>query len=364
VNRKKWFLHFLKCSIGQRKGRVAVASFSVMIASAIVVCALGISLGISEKLGSELKAYGANVILAPVEGYLTDDVFAVLEDEPGVEDFTAQLYAPVTLNRVDVELMGLEMEKLKEQGWKVEGRWPEEGEVLLGSNLQDALGLEPGGSVTIGMGLSERDMRVSGFVERGGAEDSAVMMGISSAQVLTGLEGRHSSVLVRASIEALSETVEALRIRLGEVAEVKTLRQVAYAEESFLGKIELLMALVTLVVIIAAGISVSSTMSATVLERMKEIGLMKAIGARKRDIRMFYVSEGVVIGLIGGLSGYLIGLAAAQAVSKGAFGSLIWVPVYVLPVSLVLGSLLTVLSSMLPLAGALRRRPSNMLREE
>jgi putative ABC transport system permease protein len=370
VKRRKWFLHFLGCSIGQRKGRVAVASLSVMIAAAIVVCALGISLGIRQKLGGELKAYGANIIITPDEGYLTDGVLAAIEEETGVEESTGQLYAPVTVNGAEVELIGLDIRRIKEQGWKITGRWPEEGELLLGTNIRDALGLALDDTVIMGIGGPggaggiEKGMKVAGFVERGGPEDGSVLMDIASAQRLTGLEGMYSSVLARARTDGLPDTVSALRARLEGVSEVKTLRQVAYAEESFLGKIELLMALVTLVVLIATSISVSSTMSATVLERMKEIGLMKAIGAKKRDIGGFYIAEGLVIGLIGGSSGYLLGLASAQAVSRGAFKSFIYVPAYILPVSLALGALLAVSSSLLPLAGALRRKPSTMLREE
>jgi putative ABC transport system permease protein len=368
VNRRGWFLHFLGRSISQRKGRVAVASFAVMVASAIMVCAAGLSLGIRQKLGAELKAYGANVIITPTGDYLEEPDFRALSGEAGVEGASGQLYAAVMAKGAEAELIGLEMEKLKAQGWKVEGRWPGKGEALAGTALRDALGMKAGDAVTLAA-LGEgrpagREVRVSGFVERGGPEDSAFLMDIAAARELTGLGGKWSAVLLRVKGDALSDTVAGLKKKFAGVAEVKTLRQVAYAEEAFLGKIELLMALVTVVVLAAAGISVSSTMSATVLERTREIGLMKAIGAKKREISRLYVAEGLVIGLIGGLAGFALGLASAEAVSRGAFGSFIRVPVYMLPASLALGALLTIPSSLLPLADALRRKPSLMLREE
>jgi putative ABC transport system permease protein len=233
----------------------------------------------------------------------------------------------------------------------------------VGSDIRDALGLKPGGTVTLGFGPEKTEAKVAGFVQRGGPEDGSVMMGLRQSQKLAGLEGKLSAVLVRAVPGGIEGTVRLLGERMPE-AEVKTLRQVAFAEESFLGKIELLMVLVTLVVVLTTGISVSSTMSATVLERMKEIGLMMAIGGTRRRIRRFYLAEGCIIGLAGGLVGYVAGFGAAQAVSKGAFGSYISVPFHVLPVALFLGVALAVSSSFLPLADALRNSPSDILRGE
>jgi putative ABC transport system permease protein len=363
LNRGRWFIYFLKRSLAQRKGRVAVASISVMIATAIVVSALGLSLGIRKKLGGELKAYGANVIVTPREGYIDEEVEARIAEIPGVSGLSGQFYSRAALNGTDVELIGLDLEAVKGRGWKLEGKWPGEREVLLGASVRDALGLGPGEVVALRSDEKEARLRVSGILETGGPEDTSVIMGRLPAQGLAGLEGKLGAVLVRAETDTIETTVDLMRERFAFL-EVKTLRQVAYAEESFLGKIELLMALVTLVVLLASSISVSSTMSATVIERMKDIGLMKAIGGTKKRIRNFYLAEGCAIGLIGGLSGYAAGFLSAQAVSGGAFGSYIEVPVFIFALSLVMGVFISVSSSLLPLADALRYKPSTILRGE
>jgi putative ABC transport system permease protein len=360
MNRRRWFLHFLRRSLSQRKGRVAVASVSVMLAAAIVVSSLGLSLGIRQKLGEELKAYGANIIITPKEGYIPQSLLLDLK-AMGAGDYSGQLYARVLVNRAEVEMIGLDIENVK--SWKITGRWPSEGEVLAGTNIRDALGLKLNDPLTVGFGGTDTEMKVSGFVERGGPEDSTVMIDLARGQMLTGLQGKLSAVLLRAEAGRFEEVVAMLKEKIPDV-DVKTLKQVAYAEESFLRKIELLMVLVTLVVVIASSISVSSTMSATVLERMKEIGLMKAIGGTKNSIRLFFLSEGCVVGLFGGLSGYALGFVSAQAVSKGAFQSFIDMPFYLFIVSLVTGLSIAVFSSMLPLADALRYKPSSILRGE
>jgi putative ABC transport system permease protein len=334
-----------------------------MIAAAVVVSAMGISLGIRQKLGAELKAYGANVMITPRDGLLDEDVLGRIGGIHGVKDYYGQLYSVVSVNGADVEMIGMELDRIRAQGWRLQGGWPSKAEAVVGTNIRDGLGLKPGDHIALGFGRRQMEVRIAGVVERGGPEDSAVIVDLGFGQALTGLNGSISAVLVRVLTDGIESTVTALRDVLPG-ADVKPLRQVALAEESFLRKIELLMALVSLVVVAASGISVSSTMSATVLERMKEIGLMMAIGGTRRRIRGFYLAEGVVIGLAGGILGHIVGIAAAQAVSKGAFDSFISVPLYVLPVSMGIGVLLALLSSVLPLADALRNRPSNILRGE
>lgn len=351
----------LKNSIAQRKGRVAVASVSVAIATSVVVGALGISLGIRQKLGAELKAYGANIIVSKKEGYIDETSVNALKGIEGIEDYSCQIYSALKINNMDSEMLGIDLRKT--YGWKLTGRRPEEAEALIGADIRDALKLKE--ESTVGFNINGTDMRVrvSGFVESGGHEDRAVILDLPYAQSLLGLKGKFSAVLVRARTDSLDKALKAISTLIPE-AEVKTLRQVAYAEESFLKKIQLLMILVSAVVVIASGISVSSTMSSTMLERIKEIGLMKAIGATGRQIGQFYLMEAGFIGLTGGLTGFLMGFLTAQAVSKAAFQSFINIPFYLIFISLSAGILIAVFASAFPLRPALSQKPSLILRGE
>lgn len=370
-------MRFLLRSLTQRAGRVAVATLSVTIAVAIVVSAIGISHGIRAKLGQELKAYGANIIVTSPDGLPESSVQSALAGLQagghGVDEFTFQLYGSLKAGSaasaasvgsassegLDIEIIGMDINEAS--GWKKEGRLPAEGagEALVGSDLRAVLKLEAGRELILGA----EPFSPVGFVERGGPEDRAVMLWLTDAQELLEMPGRVSVVLVRAESGRVEEVVGGIRRAL-PTAEVKTLRQVAGAEESFLGKIELLMGLVSIVVLLTASISLSSTMSATVLERLKEIGLMKAIGGTRRGIGVFFVSEGTAIGVMGGVAGYLLGALAAMAVSKGAFGSIIIVPAVLLPLGVALGVVISVVASLVPLLGALRLKPSVILRGE
>ena len=367
MSRRAWFVHFLKCSLRERKGRVAVASLAVTLATAIVVGALGLSLGIRQQLGGELKAYGANVIVSKADGFLDENVLGAVAAVPGVQEHSAQLYGRAWIDGTGVEVIGIQAEREAARGrLKVTGDWPTLGQALPGVDLALALKLGPGGTVSPA-GLEGGDkvalLKVSGTVQSGGPEDSALFMGLSDAQALLGRQGLISAVLIRAPSSEIDATVQALMAAVPG-AEVRTRREVAKAEEVFLAKIELLLLLVTAVVLVATAICVSSTMSATVLERMKEIGLMKAIGGTRTEIRSFYIAEGLAIGLMGGITGYVLGYMGTLAVSHGAFGSFIGVPPYVLVLSVAMGIIISVLSSMLPVGRALGASASVILRGE
>src|SRR5208282_2660674 len=67
--------------------------------------------------------------------------------------------------------------------------------------------------------------------------------------------------------------------------------------------------LVAMVTLIVSGIGIMNIMLATVTSRIREIGIRKAIGATNREIRFQFLSEAVLISLIGGVIGIVIGLA-------------------------------------------------------
>lgn len=352
-------------SVSQRKGRVAIASLSVTLAIAVVSGMLGITSGIEEKLGAELKAYGANIMVSPAEGGLLDlrmkDQVVSVGD---VESAGGQYLARAELASGTVEIIGLDIPELRNRGWKLEGNWPgQQGEVIAGVNLRDALKIREGARVNLRVGGRTAELTVKGFVERGGTEDNAFIMSLSDAWQLTGDHDKLSVLLLRGRAGRLEGIVNEIRGSFPNVT-VRTLRQVAQAEASLLAKIQFLMILVTIVVLLAAVISVGSTMGATVIERREELGLMKAIGATAGDIRLFYSAESVLIGAIGGCAGFVLGAASAVAVSKGAFGSSISLPFYMPFVSLASGIAIAVVSGYLPVRDALKYNPAEILRGE
>lgn len=360
----KWFLFFLGRSLSQRKGRLLIASASVTLAVSVITAMAAVSFGIRGKLGGEMKSYGANIIVSqPSGGYLGSEAVKAISGLRHAEDVTGQVYGRGISNGKDIEIIGLEPDSLKGRGWRFTGSLPQKrGELLAGTNLRDALKLTLGQTITVSS-ENRIEFVVSGFFEKGGAEDSALILSIPDAWDLLGLSGKLSVVLLRGESGRLESVAAGIREILPD-ASVKTLRQVALPEESMLGKIQLLMVLVTAVVLLPAIVSVAGTIGANVFERREEIGLMKALGADKSGIAVFYFAESAIIGFTGGTAGFLLGCLSAEAVSKGAFNSLIGIPLY-LPVSAIaMGLIIAVASGHFPVRETIRHNAAVLLRGE
>jgi putative ABC transport system permease protein len=346
-------------------GRFLTASVSVMLAVAVITGIAGLTYGIKDKLGSELKSYGANIIVSPQKGhYLEYGAVEIISDINYVSHAEGQVYGRVSVIKESVEVAGLDLEKLKDRGWRLYGRLPErEGEVLAGVNLKDALRLSEGDNVSINMEERVMNYTVSGFIESGRPEDSSFLMSLEDAWRLLGTDRSLSAVLVRGEAGKTETIADEIRSTVPS-ADVKTVRQVAVAEASLLYKMQLLMILVSLVVLFAASVSVAGTVGANVIERREEIGLMKALGATGNNIRTFYLAESVLTGIVGGIDGFILGYIFAQAVSWKAFGSFISIPFYIVVLSVFAGLVISLFASHFPVRDALRYNPAVILRGE
>lgn len=122
--------------------------------------------------------------------------------------------------------------------------------------------------------------------------------------------------------------------------------------------------------LVVGGVGIMNTMYTSVLERTREIGVMKAIGARNKDILTLFIIESGLLGLAGGIIGVLLGTGLSTAVSFGAnsaFGPNTINAVY--PPALIIGALLFslitgTLSGVLPARRASKLKPVEALRDE
>jgi putative ABC transport system permease protein len=96
-------------------------------------------------------------------------------------------------------------------------------------------------------------------------------------------------------------------------------RQTARTSEGLLAKVKLLMIMVTAVVLISAGSSVAGTMSTTVLERGKEIGLMKAMGGTRWEVMLIFCGEAALLASWVGSPSF--GSVIAQFITRTVFSA-------------------------------------------
>ena len=373
----------LSGSLRRRKSRLLLAVLAMFLGASLVSALVTLSLGIGQKAGKELRRYGANILLLPqgaslasslglegeTGGYLMESSLEGLDSvaREGEEILWAPLFYTLGKGQGEtVVVAGADLTRLKalNPGWRWEGGLPREGQAVLGRAVAQRWDLDPGETFSLSLGGESRLIRVSGVVEAGASEDNQVLLPLGEAQAMAGAQGRVSLVLVsaltRRPLPLLAQELEA-RV---PGAEARVLAQVATSEQRVLGRVQLLLGLVTALVLLVSALAVFSTLSSTVLERTKEIGLMKALGAEEREIGLLFGLEALVIGLAGGLGGYLTGLLLAQGVGRGVFGSGPAFQPLALPVTLAVSLLVALGGGVLPIRRATAVDPAQTLRGE
>ena len=139
------------------------------------------------------------------------------------------------------------------------------------------------------------------------------------------------------------------------------MRQVAESEGAILDKTQLLMVLITILALIGSALGISNLITATVMERSREIGLLKAIGAHDRAISGLLLVEMIAVAIIGGAIGFGVGYGFAQIIGYTVFSSAIDLSPMVIPLVVTLVILVTLAGSIPAIRTVLRLDPAEVL---
>jgi putative ABC transport system permease protein len=349
--------------------------------------ALGIvSVSMEKRVAEEVRKYGANLIIIPESArldvgsgglnfgaisepaYLQQHQVAEALGRSGLKtERSFHLRGALQWRNADLMVEGVDFNDIRRlfPWWQLKGAWPAAGETVVGHDLASRLKLAPGDTLELAGTAGAMRLRVSGIVSSGGEEDGLLFMALPQLQQALGLHGQVSLVrlMVTAQGDSLRKSAAALQPLL-PAARVNEVRQTARTSEGLLAKVKLLMIMVTTVVLISSGSSVAGTMSTTVLERGKEIGLMKAMGGTRREVMLIFCGEAALLGILGGLAGYLFGSVIAQFITRTVFSA----PADLIPwfagVSLGVSLLLALLGSIGPMISVFRLDPVKSLRGE
>ena len=135
----------------------------------------------------------------------------------------------------------------------------------------------------------------------------------------------------------------------------------AESEGKILDKTQLLMLLITVLSLLSSSLGVSNLISANIMERSRELGLLKALGATNRAVVLSVLAEIFIAGILGGILGYVVGLGFAQLIGENVFGSGIAVNPYVIPIIAVLMSLVLIIGSVPAIRMLLSLQPAEVL---
>jgi len=189
----------------------------------------------------------------------------------------------------------------------------EESAVVLGSNVAKSKNLGVEDHLTV----QKRSLKVVGVLKASGSMmDGVVMMPIRIAQELFDKEGRVSVFAVKVEDQArLEETADLLK---EELAEVDVITSQEFLEQ-MLDMIQMARAIhfsLASIALLIGVLFVLTTMLMSVIERVREIGTLRAIGASRRFIFVMVLTESFLISLIGGLVGLSFGILMALGLTK------------------------------------------------
>jgi putative ABC transport system permease protein len=285
-------------------------------------------------------------------------------------------------------------------GWKVQGEWPQDNDAdgcLVGRRLAEALGVEPGDSLALRSSagreignfkfqMSNFKFHVSGILETGGPEDDQIIAPLETVQRLANEPGevRHVEVSALTKPEDdfarsdpgrmtpeqferwnCSPYVSSIAYQIQQAipgAEAKPVFRVTETEGRILDRVGAIMALLAGAALATAALAVASMMLATVFERRAEIGLFKSLGATNARVAVIFLLEASMIGLVGGVAGYLGGSLLAERLARLVFGTPVSVHWEMLPAALAIALVVAWVGSALPLARGLRVPAATALR--
>ncbi|MDR1250328.1 MAG: ABC transporter permease [Treponema sp.] len=275
--------------------------------------------------------------------------------------------------------------------WDVQGRWLDGSDTdsaMVGKTVAAFRHIKVGDVITVRVGEERRDLAVAGIFDAGGEEDEAIYVPMGLAQELTSRPGLVSRVEVSALTTPDNELsrraaqdpkslsikewetwyctayVSAICYQIDEVisdAVSKPIRQVAESEGVVLEKTQLLMLLITILSLAGSALGISNLVTASVMERSAEIGLLKAVGAPDGPISLLVLTEILITGIVGGAAGYFAGLGFAQIIGQSVFNASIDIKPMVIPITAALVVLVTMAGSVPSIRFLLSLRPAEVL---
>jgi putative ABC transport system permease protein len=353
------YFHIAFRNLRTRSLRSWLTIVGIIIGVFLIISLLSLSEGIKKTITGQLKALGGDVIFV-MPGDLTnfmamftsgaklerEDIEAIEKTE-GVDVVLTMSYQSLVARYGEegkmVFITGIPFDKGMEilerfQGWSLKkGEWPIPGkrDILAGSQVETEIfkkTVKPGSEIII----KGRKFKIAGILNSLGSQqdDSSIFIDMPIYQDLTGEKpGTAQMAMVKIedgynldkAAENIKKSLEKTRKRRvgaeGSDFSVITSERMGGIAGSILDVIQLAIVAFASIAIVVGGIGITNTMFTSVRERTREIGTMKAIGAKNSAVLTIFLIEAGIIGLAGGIGGTFLGVILARLVEVYAAAS-------------------------------------------
>ncbi|MFH0906230.1 MAG: ABC transporter permease [archaeon] len=300
--------------------------------------------------GSIDTKYGSRNTLVTIVGYRKEDMEKLFEQD-GSELESGKI---ISDNKAKMVVIGHSYTD------------PKKTDLLFGKTLDIGKRITIGGEV----------YTVVGILKDTGGRDNQMYMSLDNIRKLTNANEKDIDIIYgilksdKADIKDIRKKIETKleRSRGTDDFKVMTPDQASEERKKNLGMVSIVVVGIACISLLVGGIGILNSMYTSVVERTREIGIMKALGAKRKDILTIFILEAGIIGFIGGVMGLILGLGLSFAV-KAVTAQLginltvstnITIFIFGFGFSFILG----IVSGLLPAIRAANQEPVEALREE
>lgn len=332
----------------KRQLRSALTILGIMIGAAVVVGLVSATQGVSASIVGELGKLGADVLvvsptssstrLTPVEERLITTQIPQAEVIAPIYGSKIRLQSGREVN--EISLFGINQAQFPMifKGFTVaQGEIVppfDAGGIFLGAKVANPPGdnkpfarLNQAITVeTVRNGIGGLESNTRSFVVRGIAAeygpamlidlDNAAFITLDAARALFGQSSYSSLFVVARSPEYVDQIESSLKEMLGEDIEIRTTKRVLDIAQRITRILTLFLGGIAVISLVVAGIGIANIMFVAVMERTREIGVLKALGFKRRNILWIFLSEALLTGFIGGVLGVGLGILFGYGITN------------------------------------------------
>ncbi len=331
-------------ALKDRRLRSALTIIGIVIGTSLIVALVASTSALSASVSSQIEKVGVttlNVISTSARTPIKDEDLVVVRDIAGVKDvipyFSRRLSINYGSNTLSVSLIGLEQEKLsilykglEITGTTVDGYDPTG--VVVGSAIAN-----PPSESFLPVGVNEMLILQGTATGRGPTPSYAfVVKGVMAPYgavgfmnldetVFTSLAARmvfsanyyNGIYVIAESPNVVDSVVASIQNYFGGNARVFSSTALLETVQSITDQLTIFLGGVATVTLVVAAVGITNTMFVSVMERTREIGILKALGYRPRQIMSLFLAEAALTGIIGSIFGTILGVGLSFFLGGG-----------------------------------------------
>lgn len=395
-------LALVKKEMFERKTQLLTSFLAIFLGISVIVAVRNINIYSEKSVSDQLSSLGANIMILPksmnIQNYydadlngetIPQDYVSVLADSSltGVENFSPKLAAKVTVAGKEHILTGiLPVNEIKaKQSWEGKGIFSnpatcgvktpittqtqvkrnvienlDNDQALIGFDVTSMHNLSENQEITI----SDRKFKIISVLPMTGTiDDTRIFLYLRTAQEMTGNIGRISAIEVVGCCQEISKGLINDINKMVPDAKVITITQIVDTQIRMNKTMSDLSLLLLILIMLIGGATIANYMFTNVYERRKELGTLLAIGASSSMILYMLMIKAFILGVFGGIAGYVVGSAISVIFGPNITGAAV-MPLWDLGLmALAIAIITSMLASIIPAYKASNVDPNVILME-